>query len=123
MIDGRFLALMGGLAAAGAAAGWPLVDRLEGGPQGLAAGLGFSIASFGLGHHWIRRSARRDPRRFVGALLGVFAARVVALLGFALVLALTTEAHLAAALLTVVAAHFALGAAEVVYLQRTDGLE
>lgn len=122
MIDGRFLGLLLGLALLGVVAGWPLAGHLEGGPEGLAAGLGFAVLSFALGHHWIRWSADRAPRRFVGTVLGLFAARVVGLLGFALVLAFATGAHLTVALLTVVVAHFALGAAELVYLKRTDAL-
>ncbi|MGH7550983.1 MAG: hypothetical protein ACREMD_03080 [Gemmatimonadota bacterium] len=122
MIDGRFLGLLAALAVAGGVAGWSLVDHLEGGPQGLVAGLVFSVLSFAVGHHCIRWSAQRSPGRFVGTVLGVFAGRVVALLGFALVVAFGIEAHVAVALLTVVAAHFSLGAAELVYLKRTDAL-
>ena len=122
MIDGRFLGLLLGLTVLGAVAGWPLAGHLRGGPEGLAAGLGFAVLSFALGHHWIRWSAGRAPGRFVGAVLGLFAARVVALLGFALLLAFATGAHLTVALLTAVAAHFVLGAVELVYLKRTDAL-
>lgn len=122
MIDGRFLGLLAALAVAGGIAGWTLVDDLDGGPQGLVAGLVFSVLSFAIGHHCIRWGARRSPGRFVGTVLGVFAGRVVALLGFALVVAFALEAHAAVALLTVVAAHFSLGAAELVYLKRTDAL-
>ena len=122
LIDGRFLGLLTALAALVGAAGWSLVGHLEGGPQGLVYGLGFSVLSFAVGHHCIRWAAYRAPRRFAGAVLGVFAARVTGLLGFALFVAFGTAAHVAVALLTVVAAYFALGAAELVYLQRTDAL-
>ena len=67
MIDGRFLAGLLLVAALGGLAAWPLVDHLNGGPAGLLAGIVFSVVSLGLGHHWIRRSARRAPGRFVGA--------------------------------------------------------
>lgn len=123
MIDGRFLA---GLLALVVLGGWvarPLVDHLDGGPAGLLAGLAFSALSLGLGHHWIRWSARRAPARFVGAVMGVFAVRVVALVGFALGLAFGTGVDLAVALLTVVGSHLTLGALELVYLKRTDALE
>lgn len=122
MIDGRFLAGLLALAALGGLAAWPLVDHLEGGPAGLAAGTAFSVLSLGVGHHWIRRSAQRAPGRFVGAVMGMFAARVVALVAFALVLAFGTGVDLAVALLTVVASHVTLGMIELVYLKRTDAL-
>ncbi|MGH7543507.1 MAG: hypothetical protein ACREK7_06160 [Gemmatimonadota bacterium] len=122
MIDGRFLAGLLALAALGGLAAWPLVDHLEGGPAGLAAGLAFSVLSLGLGHHWVRWSARRAPGRFVGAVMGAFAARVVALVVFALGLAFGTGVDVTVALVTVVASHLTLGALELVYLKRTDAL-
>lgn len=122
MIDGRFLAGLLALAALGGWAAWPLVDHLDGGPAGLLAGTLFSVLSLGLGHHWIRRNARRDPGDFVGAVMGAFATRVVALIVFALGLAFGTDVDLAVALLTVVASHLTLGALELVYLKRTDAL-
>ncbi len=122
MIDGRFLAGLLALAALGGLAAWPLIDHLDGGPAGLLAGTLFSVVSLGLGHHWIRWSARRAPGHFVGAVLGAFAARVVALVVFALGLAFGTGVNVAVALLTVVASHLTLGALELVYLKRTDAL-
>ena len=122
MIDGRFLAGLLALAALGGLAAWPLVDHLEGGPGGLAAGTLFSVLSLGVGHHWIRWSARRAPGRFVGAVMGMFAARVVALVAFALVLGFGTAVDMAVALLTVLASHLTLGMIELVYLKRTDAL-
>jgi hypothetical protein len=73
-----------------------------------------------LGLAVIRRGLAKGPRGLVTALLGAMAARVVALLAFALVLAFATGAHLATGLLTVVAAHIVVGAAEIGYLKRTD---
>lgn len=122
MIDGRFVAGLLAVAALGGLAARPLVDHVNGGPGGLLAGIVFSVVSLGLGHHWIRRSARRAPGRFVGAVLGAFAARVVALIVFALALAWGTGLDLTVALLTVVASHLTLGALELVYLNRTDAL-
>ena len=122
MIDARFLTGLLALAVLGGLAGWPLVDHLEGGPPALVAGIAFSVVSIGLGHHWIRWSARRASGRFVGAVMGAFAARVVALVVFALGLAFGTGVDLTVALLTVVASHLTLGALELVYLKRTDAL-
>lgn len=122
MIDGRFLAGLLALAALGGLAALPLVEHLDGGPAGLLAGTLFSVSSLALGHHWIRWSARRAPGRFAGAVMGVFAARVVALIVFALGLAFATGVDMTVALLTVVASHLTLGALELVYLKRTDAL-
>ena len=122
MIDGRFLAGLLALAALGGLAAWPLVDHVDGGPAGLLAGILFSVLSLGLGHHWIRWSARRAPGDFVGAVMGAFLARVVALIAFALGLAFGTGVDLTVALLTVVASHLTLGSLEIVYLKRTDAL-
>jgi hypothetical protein len=122
VIDGRFMAGLLGLAVLGCLAGWPLVDHRDGGPAALVAGIAFSVSSLGLGHHWIRWSARRAPGRFVGAVMGAFAARVVALVLFALGLAFGTGVDLTVALLTVVASHLTLGALELVYLKWTDAL-
>lgn len=122
MIDGRFLAGLLALAAVGGLAAWPLVDHLDGGPAGLLAGIGFSVLSLALGHHWIRWNARRPPGHFVGGVMGAFAVRVVALVAFALGLAFGTDVDLAVALLTIVASHLTLGALELVYLKRTDAL-
>jgi hypothetical protein len=122
VIDGRFLAGLLALAGVGGWAAWPLVDHLAGGPAGLLAGIAFSVSSLGLGHHWIRWSVRRAPGRFAGAVMGAFAARVVALIAFALGLAFGTGVDVTVALLTVVASHLTLGALELVYLKRTDAL-
>ena len=70
MIDGRFLAGLLALAALGGLAAWPLVDHLDGGPAGLLAGIAFSVVSLGLGHHWIRWSARRGVNRAPGGPRG-----------------------------------------------------
>jgi len=122
MIDLRYLALLIALAGASAAAAWPWVDRWPGGREGLVAGLGFSLMSLGIGFHVVRRSARRGGSRFFAAVVGSTLARVLGLLALALILARIPDVHLGVALLTVVALHFALGALEIVYLQRTDTL-
>lgn len=122
MIDWRFLGGLTALLAVAALPAWLLVESVDGGPAGLVAGLAFSLASTGLGFHWIRRSAGRGDRHFTTALLGGFLARVVALLAFAFALAFATTANLAVALLTVVATHLVLGLGEIVYLHRTDAL-
>jgi hypothetical protein len=123
MTDRRFaLALAVTLAVIGVA-GWPLAGRLPGGRTGLLAGLGFSFGSLVLGLAALRRGMARGPRHLVNALLGSMAARVVALIAFALVLATATRAHLAIALLTVVAIHLVGGAIEIAYLKRTGAFE
>ena len=123
MIDARFaLALAGLLVLAGLAA-WPLVARWPGGEAGLVAGLVFSFASLVLGMTGIRWGLARSPRHMVTALLGSMAARVVAMIAFALVIAFATRAHLAVALLTVVAAHLVVGGVEIAYLKRTGAFE
>ncbi|HUP01863.1 MAG TPA: hypothetical protein VM737_10140 [Gemmatimonadota bacterium] len=122
MIDWRFL---GGMAALMALAAWPAfhwVERFPGGQGGLAAGLGYSLVSLGVGYHWLRRNASRTIRRFAIVLVGGFLARALGLLVFALTLAYATGVNLAVALLTVVATHLVLGMAEIVYLHRTDAL-
>jgi len=123
VIDVRFLALLAAGLAGGAALGWRWVTDVPGGPGGLAAGLAFSFASLGLGHHAVRRGAARGERPFLAAVLGGTAARVLALAAFALGLAYGTGLDLVVALLTVVAAHIVFGIVDVVYLQRTGALE
>ncbi len=120
MIDPRFAGGLAVVLTAAAAAAWPLVGRLPGGHAGLAAGLGFSYVSLVLGLEALRRGIGRGPRATVTALLAAMAARTVALVAFALVVAFATRAHLALALLTVVATHLVVGVAEIVYLKRTD---
>lgn len=122
MIDWRFLGGLVALLALAGWAAWPLVDGLAGGPAGLLAGLAFSLASLALGFHGLRWGAARGQRHFMGAILGGFLGRVLALGVFALLLATVADAHLTVALLTVVAAHLVFGMAEIVYLQRTDAL-
>jgi hypothetical protein len=123
VIDARFALALAALLALGGLAAWPLVGPLRGGATGLVAGLAFSFTSLVLGLGSLRWGLARSPRHVVMALLGSMAARVVALITFALVLALATRAHLAVALLTVVAAHIIVGWAEVVYLKRTGAFE
>lgn len=120
MIDARFAGGLAVILAAAGLAAWPLVGSLAGGRAGLLAGLGFSYVSLVVGLAVIRRGLNRGPRGLVTALLGAMAARVVALLAFALILAFATRAHVAVGLLTVVAAHLVVGAAEIVYLKRMD---
>jgi hypothetical protein len=122
MIDVRYLALLGVLAALAAMAAWPWVDHWPGGRDGLVAGLAFSLVSLGVGFHVLRRSARRGGSRFFAAVVGSTLARVAGLLALALVLTRSHDVHAGVALLTVVALHFALGTFEIVYLQRTDAL-
>lgn len=121
-IDGRFLALLVALAAIPAIPAWLWVDRFDGGRAGLAAGLGFSLASLAVGHHWIRWSVAGESKRFVAAVTGSAAARLMATLAFALAVAFGTTANLAVALTTVVATHIVLGTVEIAYLQRTEAL-
>lgn len=123
MIDARFtLALAAFLALAGLTA-WPFVARLPGGGTGLVAGLGFSFVSLALGMGGIRWGLARGPHHMVRAFLAAMAARVVALMAFALILVFATHAHLAVGLLTVVAAHLVVGAVEIGYLHRTGAFE
>lgn len=122
MIDGRFLGTLAVSMAVAAVAGWTWVDRFAGGRAGLLAGLGFTFVSIGAGYHALRWGARADARRFLGAVIGSFTARIFGLLAFAIVVASTTDAHVAVALLTAVAAHFVFGAYEIVYLKRTGAL-
>jgi len=120
VIDARFAAGLALILGAAGALAWPWVGRFSGGHAGLLAGLGFSYASLVLGLAAIRWGLARNPRRLVTALLGAMTVRVVAILGFALVVGLATRAHLAVGLLTVVATHVVIGMAEIVYLKRTD---
>lgn len=122
MIDWRFLATLAAGSAIAASAGWAWVDRFEGGREGLLAGIGFTLVSIGAGFHALRWGARGDPQRFLGAALGSMLVRLLALVAFAVLVAWATEAHVAVALLTAVAAHFVFGAYEIVYLKRTDSL-
>lgn len=122
MIDWRFVGGLAVLVAVVAVCAWQWVDRFDGGQAGLLAGLGFSFVSLGVGFHWIRWSVTRGHTKFMIAVLGGFAARVVGLLAFALILAFATNASVAVALLTIVAAHFVFGAVEIVYLNRTGNL-
>ncbi len=122
MIDWRFVGGLAVLMAAVAAGAWQWVDRLDGGQAGLLAGLGFSFVSLVVGFHWIRWSVTRGHTKFMIAVLGGFAARVVGLLAYALILAFATNVSVTVALLTIVAAHFVFGAAEIVYLNRTGNL-
>jgi hypothetical protein len=120
VIDGRFAAALALVLAAGGLAAWSWTGRLPGGHAGLLAGIGFSYGSLVLGMAGIRWGLTRSPRHLVTVLLAAMAARVIALLAFALIVAFATGAHLAVALLTVVAAHVVIGPAEIVYLKRTD---
>ena len=122
MIDWRFVGGLAVLVAGVAAGAWQWVDRFDGGQAGLLAGLSFSFVSLVVGFHWIRWSVTRGHTKFMIAVLGGFAARVVGLLAFALILAFATNVSVAVALLTIVAAHFVSGAAEIVYLNRTGNL-
>lgn len=122
MIDWRFVGGLAVLVAVVAAGAWQWVDRFDGGQAGLLAGLGFSFVSLVVGFHWIRWSVTRGHTKFMIAVLGGFAARVVGLLAFALILAFATNVSVAVALLTIVAAHFVFGAVEIVYLNRTGNL-
>ncbi len=122
MIDWRFVGGLAVLVAVVATGAWQWVDRFDGGQAGLLAGLGFSFVSLVVGFHWIRWSVTRGHTKFMIAVLGGFAARVVGLLAFALILAFATNVSVAVALLTIVAAHFVFGAVEIVYLNRTGNL-
>lgn len=122
MIDWRFVGGLAVLVAVVAAGAWQWVDRFDGGQAGLLAGLGFSFVSLVIGFHWIRWSVTRGHTKFMIAVLGGFAARVVGLLAFALILAFATNVSVAVALLTIVAAHFVFGAVEILYLNRTGNL-
>jgi len=101
---------------------WVWVDRFEGGRDGLVAGIVFAFLSVGAGYHALRWGARRGNRGFVAAALGSMVVRILAFVVFALIVAGVTDAHVAVALLSAVAAHFVFGAFEIVYLKRTDGL-
>jgi hypothetical protein len=122
VIDWRFVGGLAVLVAVVATGAWQWVDRFDGGQAGLLAGLGFSFVSLVVGFHWIRWSVTRGHTKFMIAVLGGFAARVVGLLAFALILAFATNVSVAVALLTIVAAHFVFGAVEIVYLNRTGNL-
>lgn len=122
MIDWRFLATLAASMAVATLAGWTWVERFAGGRAGLLAGFSFTFVSIGAGYHALRWGARGDARRLLTAVVGSFVARIFALLVFAMVVASTTEAHVAVALLTAVAAHFVFGAYEIVYLKRTGAL-
>jgi uncharacterized membrane protein YjjP (DUF1212 family) len=122
VIDWRFVGGLAVLVVMVAAGAWNWLDRFNGGHAGLLAGLGFSFVSLVVGFHWIRWSVTRGHTKFVIAVLGGLAARVVGLLAFALILAFTTNVSVAVALLTIVAAHFVFGAVEIIYLNRTGNL-
>ena len=123
MIDARYLVALTALAAALAAIAWPLVDRWPGGREGLAAGLAFSLVSLGAGYHALRWAARAGGSKLFAAVVGSALARFAGLFALALALARATDAHVAVALLTVVALHLVLGTFEILYLKRTDALE
>ena len=123
MIDRRFALGLAAFLGVACAAAWPLVGRFPGGHAGIAAGAGFSFVSLVLGLWALRWALERSPRHVVNTLLGAMAARVVGLIAFALVIAFATRAHLAVALLTVVAAHIVVGGAEIVYLKRIGAFE
>lgn len=122
MLDTRFLVGLTALAAILYAIGTPLVVPIEGGRHGLVAGLLFSLASFGVGYHWIWWGATRGGASFMTAVFGGFLSRLLGLLVFALALAYGTSANVTVGLLTAVGAHFVFGAAEIVYLNRTGSL-
>ena len=123
MIDARYLMALAALAAVTAGIAWPLVDGWPGGREGLAAGLAFSVVSLGAGYHALRWGARAGGSKLFAAVVGSALVRFAALFALALGLAWATDAHVAVALLTVVALHLVLGTFEIVYLQRTDALE
>jgi hypothetical protein len=100
-----------------------VVDRWEGGLEGLAAGAIFSLASGVAGWQWLKAAARRSPRRFVAAVFGSLVARLAGVGVFAALLAVTGVAHLAVALVSVAALHVVFGMVEVVYLHGTGTLE
>jgi len=122
VINWRFVGALAVLLIVVAAGAWQWIDRFNGGHAGLLAGLGFSFVSLVAGFHWIRWSVTRGHSKFVIAVLGGFAARVVGLLAFALLLAFATDFSVTIALLTIVAAHFIFGAVEIIYLNRTGNL-
>lgn len=122
MIDGRFLVGLTGLVAVALVAAWPLAERFDGGPGGLAAGLGFAWLNLAVGHHWIRRSVTRGGTSFVAAVLGGSAARILGVALFAVVVATATRLDPTVALVATLAAHLGLGLAELLYLNRTDAL-
>lgn len=122
MIDVRYLLALTALAAVTAAVAWPLVDRWPGGREGLAAGIAFSVVSLGAGYHALRWGAKGGGNRFFAAVVGSVLTRFAALFALAVGLAWATNAHVAVALLTVVALHLVLGTFEIVYLKRTDAL-
>lgn len=123
MIDARYVIALTALAAVTAGIAWPLVDVWPGGREGLAAGLAFSLVSLGAGYHALRWGARGGGARLFAAIVGSTLARFAALFALAFVLAWATDAHVAVALLTVVALHLVLGIFEILYLKRTDALE
>ena len=123
MIDARYLLALTALATVVAGVAWPLVDRWPGGREGLAAGLAFSLVSLGAGYHALRWAARGGGSKLFAAVVGSALARFAGLFALALGLAWATDAHVAVALLTVVALHLVLGTFEILYLKRTDALE
>jgi hypothetical protein len=123
VIDARYLIALTALAAVIAGIAWPLVDRWPGGREGLAAGLVFSVVSLGAGYHALRWAARAGGSKLFAAVVGSTLVRFAGLFALALGLGWSTDAHVAVALLTVVALHLVLGTFEIVYLQRTDALE
>jgi hypothetical protein len=123
VIDGRYLIALTALATVAAGIAWPLVARWPGGRVGLAAGLAFSLVSLGAGYHALRWAARGGGSKFFAAVVGSALARFAGLFALALGLSWATDAHVAVALLTVVALHLVLGTFEILYLKRTDALE
>jgi hypothetical protein len=123
VIDARYLIALTALAALAAGVAWPLVDLWPGGREGLAAGLAFSLVSLGAGYHALRWGANGGGSKLFATVVGSMLARFAALFALAFGLAWGTDAHVAVALLTVVALHLALGTFEIVYLKRTDALE
>ena len=123
MIDARYLAALTALVALVATAAWPWIDRWPGGREGLGVGLGFSLVSLGAGYHALRWGARRGGSRFFAAVVGSTLARLAGLVALGLALAWASDAHVAVALLTVVAMHLVLGTFEILYLKRTDALQ
>ena len=122
MIDARYLAALTALATLAAAGAWPWVDRWPGGREGLLAGIAFSLVSLGAGYHALRWGARGGGSMLFAAVVGSTLARFAGLFALALGLAWATDAHVAVALLTVVALHLMLGTFEILYLKRTDAL-
>lgn len=100
-----------------------MADRWDGGLEGLAAAALFSLASGAAGWHWLRWSARRDPRRFAAAVLGGLVARLLAVGVFAALIVLAGGADVRVALIAVAALHVVFGVVEIVYLHGTGTLE